>query len=69
MRVLGDPPFDFDSFYWERGAFEAALKRAGLTDVTRHPVVTPDDERGEEFWEPLRQCPSFGVFTALRAGS
>ncbi|MFD4673920.1 class I SAM-dependent methyltransferase [Lentzea sp. NPDC058450] len=68
VHVLGDPPFDFDSFYWERGVFDAALGRAGL-DVARHPAVTPDDERGEEFWEPLRQSPSFGVFTAVRGAA
>lgn len=66
VQVLGDPPFEFDSFYWERGVFDAALTRAGLADVTRQPAVTPDDERGEEFWGPLRQSPSFGVFTAVR---
>lgn len=63
VRVLGDPPFDFDSFYWERGVFEDALVRAGLTDVTRQPVVVPDEE---ESWDGLLQCPSFGVFTAVR---
>lgn len=67
VHVLGDPPFDFDSFYWERGVFDGALERAGLTEVTRQPAVTPDDERGEEFWGPLRKSPSFGVFTAVRA--
>ncbi|GGM98985.1 hypothetical protein GCM10011609_41510 [Lentzea pudingi] len=66
VQVLGDPPFEFDSFYWERGVFDAALSRAGLADVTRQPAVTPDDDRGEEFWGPLRQSPSFGVFTAVR---
>lgn len=66
VHVLGDPPFDFDSFYWERGVFDAALTRAGLAEVARHPAVTPDDERGEEFWGPLRTSPSFGVFTAVR---
>lgn len=69
VHVLGDPPFDFDSFYWARGVFDGALTRAGLTAVTRQPAVTPDDERGEEFWGPLRKSPSFGVFTALRADS
>lgn len=69
VHVLGDPPFDFDSFYWERGVFDAALTRAGLTDVTRQPAVTPDDERGDEFWGPLRSSPSFAVFTAMRGRS
>jgi toxoflavin synthase len=63
VHVLGDPSFDFDSFYWERGVFEDALVRAGLTDVTRQPVVVPDEE---ESWDGLLQCPSFGVFTAVR---
>jgi SAM-dependent methyltransferase len=63
VHVLGDPPFDFDSFYWERGVFDGALTRAGLTEVTRHPVVVPDEE---ESWDGLLQCPSFGVFTAVR---
>ena len=65
VRVLGDPPFEFGSFYWERGVFDAALTRAGL-EVTRQPAVTPDDDRGEEFWGPLRKSPSFAVFTAVR---
>ncbi|WP_394614440.1 class I SAM-dependent methyltransferase [Lentzea sp. JNUCC 0626] len=68
VHVLGDPPFDFDSFYWERGVFDGALNRAGL-DVVRHPAVTPDDDRGEEFWGPLRTSPSFGVFTAVRGAA
>lgn len=69
VHVLGDPSFTFDSFYWERGVFDAALTRAGLAEVTRHPTVVPRDERGEEFWEPLRLSPSFGVFSALRNGA
>ncbi|MGI5503569.1 class I SAM-dependent methyltransferase [Lentzea sp. CA-135723] len=68
VHVLGEPPFDFESFYWERGVFDGALGRAGL-DVARHPAVTPDDDRGEEFWGPLRQSPSFGVFTAVRGAA
>jgi hypothetical protein len=58
VHVLGDPPFDFDSFYRERGA--------GLTGVTRQPTATPDEG---EFWDAPRKCPSSGVFTAVRAGS
>ncbi|MGZ3141327.1 class I SAM-dependent methyltransferase [Lentzea chajnantorensis] len=69
VHVLGDPPFDFDSFFWERGVFDEALRRAGLADVTRHPVVLPDDDRGAEFWEPLRTSPSFAVFSAARGES
>lgn len=64
VQVLGDPPFDFDSFYWERGVFDGALTRAGLAEVTRQPVVVPDEE---ESWDALLQCPSFGVFTAVRS--
>lgn len=64
VRVLGEPPFDFDSFYWLGGVVEAALTRAGLHDVTRHATVIPEDGRGEEFWGPLRRSPSFAVFTA-----
>jgi SAM-dependent methyltransferase len=63
VHVLGDPPFDFDSFFWPGGTFEAALTRGGLTDVARHATVVPDDERGEEFWGPLRRGPSFAVYT------
>jgi SAM-dependent methyltransferase len=69
VHVLGDPSFEFDSFYWERGVFDAALSRAGLVNVTRQPAVTPDDDRSEEFWGPLRKCPSFAVFTAERGGA
>ncbi|MEU4449346.1 methyltransferase domain-containing protein [Actinosynnema sp. NPDC050801] len=63
VHVFGDPPFDFDSFFWPVGAFEAALARAGLHDVTRHATAVPDDGRGDEFWGPLRRSPSFAVFT------
>ncbi|MEU4766261.1 class I SAM-dependent methyltransferase [Actinosynnema sp. NPDC023794] len=63
VRVFGDPPFDFDSFYWLGGVLKAALTRAGLHDVTRHATVVPEDGRGEEFWGPLRRSPSFAVFT------
>lgn len=63
VRVLGDPPFDFDSFYWPAGVVEAALTRAGLHDVTQHATAIPEDGRGEEFWGPLRRSPSFAVFT------
>ncbi|NUT45763.1 MAG: class I SAM-dependent methyltransferase [Saccharothrix sp.] len=64
VRVHGDPPFEFDSFYWLGDVCVDALTRAGLRDVTRHPTVVPDDGRGEEFWGPLRRSPSFAVFTA-----
>src|SRR5215207_2112673 len=63
VRVFGDPPFEFDSFFWPAGVFDAALSRAGLADVTRHPTVVPDDGRGEEYWGPLRRSPSFAVFS------
>jgi hypothetical protein len=68
VHVLGDPPFDFESFFWPPGVVEAALERAGLGDLTRHPTVVLDDERGEDFWAPLRQSPSFAVFTARGPG-
>ncbi|SFR15977.1 hypothetical protein SAMN04488564_104277 [Lentzea waywayandensis] len=51
------------------GYADGALTRAGLAEVTRQPAVTPDDERGEEFWGPSRKSPSFGVFTAVRAAA
>ncbi|WP_309110854.1 class I SAM-dependent methyltransferase [Saccharothrix sp.] len=66
VRVLGDPPFEFDSFFWPAGTFEAALSRAGLTAVTRHDTVVPDDGRGDGFWDALRRSPSFAVFSARR---
>jgi len=64
VRVLDEPAFAFDSFFWPVGAFEAALGRAGLVDVTRAPTIVPVDDRGEEFWADLRRSPSFAVFTA-----
>ncbi|MFE2755716.1 class I SAM-dependent methyltransferase [Actinosynnema sp. NPDC059335] len=64
VRVHGDPPFEFDSFYWPGGVIEGALARAGLRDVTRHATAVPEDGRGEAFWGPLRRSPSFAVFTA-----
>jgi SAM-dependent methyltransferase len=64
VRVLDDPPFAFDSYFWPSGAFDDALRRAGLTKVTRQPTVVPDDGHGPEFWAALRRSPSFAVFTA-----
>ncbi|QUQ62800.1 class I SAM-dependent methyltransferase [Kutzneria sp. CA-103260] len=64
VRVLDEPAFAFDSFFWPVGAFEGALGRAGLVEITRAPTIVPVDERGEEFWADLRQSPSFAVFTA-----
>jgi SAM-dependent methyltransferase len=66
VRVLDEPSFAFDSFYWPAGAFDGALSRAGLVDVRRAPTVIPDDDRGEEFWADLRRSPSFAVFTARK---
>lgn len=66
VRVLDEPSFAFDSFYWPVGAFDGALRNAGLTDIIRAPVVIPADDRGEEFWADLRRSPSFAVFTARR---
>jgi SAM-dependent methyltransferase len=67
VHVLGDPPFAFDSFYWPPGVVEAALDRAGFSDLRRHQTVVPEHavgERGEEFWAHLRHSPSFAVLTA-----
>ncbi|MBP2336883.1 SAM-dependent methyltransferase [Saccharothrix coeruleofusca] len=66
VRVPGEPPFEFGSFFWEPGVFDAALARAGLAEVRRHPAVVPQDGRGERFWGPLRRSPSFAVFSARR---
>ncbi|WP_433260169.1 class I SAM-dependent methyltransferase [Actinosynnema sp. CS-041913] len=63
VHVPGNPSFEFGSYFWRAGAFEAALGRAGLRDVTRHPTVVPDDGRGERFWGALRRSPSFAVFS------
>lgn len=64
VRVLDEPAFAFDSYFWPAGAFDGALNRAGLVEVTRAPTVVPDDDRGEEFWADLRRSPSFAVLTA-----
>lgn len=64
VHVHGDLPFAFDSFFWPPGVVEAALARAGLTDITRHPTEVPDQEYGQDFWAALRESPSFTVLTA-----
>jgi SAM-dependent methyltransferase len=64
VRVLDEPAFEFPSYFWPVGAFDGALRRAGLAEVTRAPTVVPVDDRGEEFWADLRRSPSFAVFTA-----
>jgi SAM-dependent methyltransferase len=67
VRVLDEPAFAFDSYYWPVGAFEEALRRAGLTEITRAPTVVPSDDGIDEFWADLRRSPSFAVFTATAA--
>jgi toxoflavin synthase len=67
MRVLVEPPFEFESFLWPPGVVEAALARGGFTDVRRHPVTIPAaalEERGEAFWTDLLASPTFAVYTA-----
>ncbi|TCO52652.1 class I SAM-dependent methyltransferase [Actinocrispum wychmicini] len=69
VHVLGESEFSFDSFFWPPGVVDLALSRAGLTNVTRHPTVVPEDavaSYGEEFWAQLRVSPSFAVLTATR---
>ncbi|PPK70933.1 class I SAM-dependent methyltransferase [Actinokineospora auranticolor] len=63
VHVLGDPPFDFDSFFWPPGTYETALAEGGLTGISRHPTVIPADDQSEAFWEPLRRSPSFAVYS------
>jgi toxoflavin synthase len=58
VHVLGDPPFDFELFFWPPGVVEAAVERAGFTDVTRHPTEVPDDS---DFWSALLHSPTFAV--------
>jgi toxoflavin synthase len=69
VHIDGDPPIDFEGFAWPPGVIEAALTRAGLTGVRRHPVSVPADavaERGEGYWADLVANPTFAVFTATR---
>lgn len=70
VHVPGDPPFEFESYFWPPGVVESALQEAGLTGLRRHPTVVPDDavaELGEPFWAELRRSPSFAVVTASAA--
>ncbi|SDD37568.1 hypothetical protein [Actinokineospora iranica] len=64
MGVLGDPPFEFTSYFWAGTVFEDALTRAGLLDLTRHKTVAPQDDRPPGFWDLLLRNPSFAVFSA-----
>ncbi|MEN3306394.1 MAG: toxoflavin synthase [Micromonosporaceae bacterium] len=69
VHIDGDPPFDFAGYAWPPGVVEAALGRAGLADVRRHPVTVPAEAlagRGTEFWAPLVANPTFAVFSAAR---
>lgn len=71
MHVDGEPPIDFESFFWAPGVVDKALEKAGFTDVERQPVVVPEDalaEHGATFWAGLLANPTFAVLTA-RAGS
>ncbi|WP_158888751.1 class I SAM-dependent methyltransferase [Amycolatopsis anabasis] len=69
VHVAGDPPFDFESYFWPPGVIEASLDRAGFTGVRRHPPEVPPKamaDRGEAFWAPLLANPTFAVLTATR---
>ncbi|MDT7727809.1 MAG: toxoflavin synthase [Actinomycetota bacterium] len=67
VRVLVDPPFEFETFIWPPGVVEAALERGRFVGVQRHPVAVPAEavaERGEEFWADLLASPTFAVYSA-----
>ncbi|AVT40596.1 class I SAM-dependent methyltransferase [Plantactinospora sp. BB1] len=71
VHIDGEPPIDFEGFSWPPGVIEAALDRAGLADVRRHPPVVAADllaERGPDYWADLLANPTFAVFTAVRPG-
>jgi SAM-dependent methyltransferase len=70
VRFLIEPPIEFEGFFWPPGAVEAALTRAGFTDVQPQPTRVPQEalaERGPQFWEVLLASPNFAVLAA-RAG-
>ena len=69
VHIDGDPPFDFTGFLWPPGVIEAALTRAGLVCLRRHPVTVPEPalaEHGADYWAALVANPTFAVFTATR---
>jgi SAM-dependent methyltransferase len=69
VHIDGDPPFDFTGFQWPPGVVDAALARAGLSGVRRHPVTVPAGalaERGAQYWAAFLANPTFTVFTAAR---
>jgi hypothetical protein len=64
-----DPPFTIEGRSWPPGAIEAALARAGLVGVRRHPVAVPPDAPTSDFWAELLANPTFAVFSARRPGN
>lgn len=67
VRVLVEPSFEFESFFWPPGVVESALQRVGFTDLHRQQTIVPEAEqtaRGPEFWEALLANPTFAVLRA-----
>lgn len=67
--VHDDPAFEFEDFVLCRGVLEAALVRAGLTDLERHDAIVPPEallDRGRDYWAALLADPPFGVFSAAK---
>ncbi|QWF77635.1 class I SAM-dependent methyltransferase [Amycolatopsis sp. CA-230715] len=67
--VRADPAVEFEDFVLCRGVVEAALVRAGLTDLERHDAIVPPEallERGRDYWAALLADPPFAVFSARK---
>lgn len=63
-----DPPVTISGYSWPPGVIEAALERAGLVDLRRHPVCPPTHGGDEDYWADLLANPTFAVFSAARPG-
>jgi 2-polyprenyl-3-methyl-5-hydroxy-6-metoxy-1,4-benzoquinol methylase len=70
VTVLGENPFEFDTFLWPTGVMENAMKAAGFIEIERCRTILPQSYRensSEEECAALLGNTSFAVYRARLA--
>ncbi|MFD4348127.1 class I SAM-dependent methyltransferase [Streptomyces coelicoflavus] len=64
-----EPRVGFDGFFWPAGTTEAAMEKAGLTEVRRHGNRAPGHPAGmseKGYWADFVANPPFALYTATK---
>ncbi|MGH3976178.1 MAG: class I SAM-dependent methyltransferase, partial [Pseudonocardiaceae bacterium] len=66
VKVLMEPSFTFESFFWPRDVLERSFRRGGFDELVWHPATVSDEavnEFGDDFWADFLENPTFAVVT------